>query len=82
MNGDPVVCGPPATICNASGVKTRWLPQVVLNKTWQRMHGNEDGETGVEDDVAAQGFQGTAFSLNWLENSGPAEGGREYHLAT
>ena len=27
-------------------------------RTWQRMHGNEDGETGVDDDVAAQGFAG------------------------
>jgi hypothetical protein len=27
-------------------------------RTWQRMHGNEDGETGVDDDIAAQGFAG------------------------
>ncbi len=27
--GDPVVCGPPATICNAFGVKGRLLPQLV-----------------------------------------------------
>ena len=26
-------------------------------RTWQRMHGNEDGETGVDDEVAAQGFE-------------------------
>ena len=25
-------------------------------RTWQRMHGNEDGETGVDDNVAARGF--------------------------
>jgi dihydrofolate reductase len=25
-------------------------------RTWQRMHGNEDGETGVDDDIAARGF--------------------------
>jgi len=34
------------------------------------MHGNEDGETGADDDVAAQRFEGTPFSLNWIENSG------------
>ena len=27
-------------------------------RTWQRMHGNEDGETGVDDDAAARGFEG------------------------
>jgi len=27
-------------------------------RTWQRMHGNEDGETSVDDDIAAQGFAG------------------------
>ena len=38
---------------------THPLPQVVLtSKPWQRMHGNEDGETGVDDDVAARGFEG------------------------
>jgi len=24
-------------------------------RTWQRMHGNADGETGVDDDIAASG---------------------------
>ena len=28
--GDPVVCGPPATICNAFGVKGRLLPPAPL----------------------------------------------------
>src|ERR1017187_596816 len=27
-------------------------------RTWQRMHGNEGGETGADDDIAAQGFVG------------------------
>lgn len=26
-------------------------------RTWQKMHGNADGETGVDDDVAARGFE-------------------------
>ena len=26
-------------------------------QTWQRMHGNQDGETGVDDEVAARGFE-------------------------
>src|SRR5229473_359937 len=27
-------------------------------RTWQQMHGNGDGDTGDDDDVAAQGFEG------------------------
>src|ERR1700694_4731100 len=27
-------------------------------RTWQRMHGNVDGETGADDDLSAQGFDG------------------------
>ena len=26
-------------------------------RTWQRMHGNADGETDVDDDMAAGGFE-------------------------
>ena len=39
-------------------------------RTWQRMHGNEDGEPGVDDAIVVRGFEGKAFSLNWLKNSG------------
>ena len=27
-------------------------------RTWQRMHGNEDGETGIDDDIAARSLSG------------------------
>ena len=26
--------------------------------TWQRMHGNEGGETGIDDELAAEGLAG------------------------
>jgi dihydrofolate reductase len=32
-------------------------------RTWQRMHGGEGGETGVDDDIAAKGFEFGAWIL-------------------
>jgi dihydrofolate reductase len=43
-------------------------------RTWQRMHGNEDGETGVEDDVAAQGFENIGAYILGRNMFGPVRG--------
>ena len=43
-------------------------------RTWQRMHGNEDGETGVDDDVAAQGFEGIGAYILGRNMFGPVRG--------
>src|SRR6266508_1329480 len=43
-------------------------------RTWQRMHGNEDGETGVDDDVAAQGFEGLGAYILGRNMFGPVRG--------
>ena len=40
-------------------------------RTWQRMHGNEDGERGVDDDVAAQGFEGIGAYILGRNMFGP-----------
>jgi len=32
-------------------------------RTWQKMHGGEGGETGVDDDIAAKGFEFGAWIL-------------------
>jgi dihydrofolate reductase len=43
-------------------------------RTWQRMHGNEGGETGVDDDVAAQGFAGIGAWILGRNMFGPVRG--------
>jgi len=40
-------------------------------RTWQRMHGNEDGETGVDDDTAARGFEGIGAYILGRNMFGP-----------
>ena len=32
-------------------------------RTWQHMHGNEDGETGSDDDIAAEGLTGIGLAI-------------------
>src|SRR5258708_32446593 len=43
-------------------------------RTWQRMHGSEDGETGVDDDVAARGFENIGAYILGRNMFGPIRG--------
>ena len=43
-------------------------------RTWQRMHGNEDGETGADDAIAAQGFAGIGAWIIGRNMFGPVRG--------
>src|SRR5216684_3323477 len=43
-------------------------------RTWQRMHGNGDGDTGDDDDVAAQGFEGIGAYILGRNMFGPVRG--------
>ncbi|HKB71168.1 MAG TPA: dihydrofolate reductase family protein [Thermoanaerobaculia bacterium] len=43
-------------------------------RTWQRMHGNPDGETGVDDDLAAKGFEGIGAWILGRNMFGPVRG--------
>src|SRR5437773_908160 len=43
-------------------------------RTWQRMHGNEAGETNVDDDFAAQGFAGIGAWIMGRNMFGPVRG--------
>jgi dihydrofolate reductase len=43
-------------------------------RTWQRMHGNEDGETGADDHMAAQGFDGIGAWILGRNMFGPVRG--------
>jgi len=43
-------------------------------RTWHRMHGNQDGETGVDEDFAAQGFVGIGAWILGRNMFGPVRG--------
>ena len=43
-------------------------------RTWQRMHGGDEGETGVDDDIAAQGFAGIGAWILGRNMFGPIRG--------
>jgi len=43
-------------------------------RTWQRMHGNDRGETGVDDDIAEKGFAGIGAWILGRNMFGPVRG--------
>lgn len=43
-------------------------------RTWQRMHGNQDGETTVDDEIASQGFMGFGAWILGRNMFGPVRG--------
>jgi len=47
---------------------------VFPTRTWQQMHGEDDGETGVDDNVAAVGFQNIGAFILGRKMFGPVRG--------
>jgi dihydrofolate reductase len=43
-------------------------------RTWRRMHGHDDGETGADDAIAAQGFAGIGAWILGRNMFGPVRG--------
>jgi dihydrofolate reductase len=43
-------------------------------RTWQRMHGNDGGETNVDDKIAAQAFPGIGAWIMGRNMFGPVRG--------
>jgi dihydrofolate reductase len=43
-------------------------------RTWQHMHGNEGGETGIDNDLAAQGLEGIGAWILGRNMFGPIRG--------
>ncbi|MGH9424502.1 MAG: dihydrofolate reductase family protein [Thermoanaerobaculia bacterium] len=43
-------------------------------RTWQQMHGGEDGETGVDNDFAVKGFEGVGAWILGRNMFGPVRG--------
>jgi dihydrofolate reductase len=44
------------------------------SRTWQRMHGNEGGETGTDDDMAARSLEGVGAWIMGRNMFGPVRG--------
>lgn len=67
--------GPDQDLQNPIGVGGMTLMDWFLpTRTWQQMHGNEGGETGVDDDIAAQGLAGIGAWILGRNMFGPVRG--------
>ena len=67
--------GPNQDLENPIGIGgTKVFEWFFPTRTWQRMHGNEDGETGVDDNVAARGFENIGAYILGRNMFGPVRG--------
>ena len=67
--------GPHQDLQNPLGVGGPELFQWFFpTRTWQKMHGNEGGETGVDDDFAARGMEGFGAWILGRNMFGPVRG--------
>jgi dihydrofolate reductase len=67
--------GPSQDLQNPLGVGgTELFEWFFRTRTWQRMHGNEGGETGTDDDIAAQGLAGFGAWILGRNMFGPVRG--------
>ena len=67
--------GPKQDLQNPLGVNGPELMEWFFpTRTWRRMHGHEDGETGVDDEIAAQGFSGIGAWILGRNMFGPVRG--------
>jgi dihydrofolate reductase len=67
--------GPDQNLQNPLGVGGEALFDWFFHtRTWQRMQGNEDGETGADDDIAARGFAGVGAWIQGRNMFGPIRG--------
>src|SRR5512135_3173622 len=67
--------GPGQDLQNPLGVGGPELFDWVFHtRTWKRMHGMDDGETGVDDDIAAKAFDGIGAWILGRNMFGPVRG--------
>ncbi|MEO6929663.1 MAG: dihydrofolate reductase family protein [Casimicrobiaceae bacterium] len=67
--------GPKQDLDNPLGVRGAELMEWFLNiRLWREMHGLEGGETGVDNDIAAQGFAGIGAWILGRNMFGPIRG--------
>ena len=67
--------GPDQDVRNPLGVRGPELMEWFFpTRTWRRMHGHDDGENGVDDAMAAQGFEGIGAWILGRNMFGPVRG--------
>ncbi len=67
--------GPNQDLQNPIGVGgTALMDWFFPTRTWQHMHGHEGGETGVDDEIAAQGLAGLGAWILGRNMFGPVRG--------
>ena len=67
--------GPNQDLENPIGIGgTKVFDWFFPTRTWQGLHGNEDGETGVDDNVAARGFENIGAYILGRNMFGPVRG--------
>ena len=67
--------GPNQDLENPLGVGgTRVFEWFFPTRTFQKMHGGEDGETGIDDDIAALGFENIGAYILGRNMFGPVRG--------
>jgi dihydrofolate reductase len=67
--------GPHQDLQNPLGVRgVELMDWFVHSRTWQHMHGNEGGETGIDDDIAARGLTGIGAWILGRNMFGPVRG--------
>ena len=67
--------GPDQSLDNPLGAGGRTLhPWLVATRTFQQMHGGDDGTTGVDDDFAARGFVNVGAWIMGRNMFGPVRG--------
>lgn len=75
MSIDGYGAGPNQSLNDPLGVGGPELMEWVFHsRTWQRMHGNAGGETGVDDEMAAKGFEGIGAWILGRNMFGPVRG--------
>jgi dihydrofolate reductase len=67
--------GPAQDLENPLGVRgPEMFDWFFRTRTWQRMHGHADGETGTDDDLAAKGMEGFGAWILGRNMFGPVRG--------
>jgi dihydrofolate reductase len=75
MSLDGFGAGPNQDLQNPIGIGgLRVFDWFFPTRTWQRMHGGEGGETGVDDDIAVESFAGIGAYILGRNMFGPVRG--------
>src|SRR4249920_2673100 len=75
MSLDGFSAGPDQDDANPLGVGGAALMEWFFHtRTWRRMYGNADGETGIDDQIAARGFENIGAWILGRNMFGPVRG--------